>query len=584
MPLRKLICLCSMGALQFILSCSTDEKVTTPETPAIQYTEKKIGPAGGTMSDSTGMSISVPAGALAAATTISAGSYSSSDAFAAKYPATPFGCGAVECLPSGLTFSAPVVITIPLFGDMAIDSASLFFRDTVNNRWEYAGPALVDTSAGIATAQVSHFTTYAVFAFPAKWLEFFEEYLQDGSDPQGALSSYAAWVESTTGIYGQQRAFRGCCYRVSGIAYDVQYSIGGTGGSVQKQTGEQTAYTNTFSQRSFHSSYTSSDGKEIVFSMLVTLSLKCEVVPTLTAQKTTLKKDESTPVTATFPCGPIAFFAPVSGVTAGFAVSGPGRLDRTNVQVGSDGTATVNVTATDTGTITVTMNYGTCPCENCNEAKTVSTAILVPSTAILWRITVDAVWKNASFDYYNPILGRTMGRMTISDSFQIEFDVEYDPKQIFNNYYMKTICGLVVKQSQTSVVLSGSWKDVLNHDCTISSENLNVPSEVWYDACIYIDSSAYVEIELAQHIYCTSGHDHPERYLFSMDVIKNTSGSGSETWTDTVWTQWNEMSFSANGNDTSYSDSIQLNRNSMPTYEDYEYPNGVLYFSAIKLK
>lgn len=349
-------------------------------------TKKNVGPDGDTIIDINGASLEIPSGALLNNTEISFRSYSSDEIAQKKDKAIFLACCG-DFYPSGQIFFKPVTITLPSFSTLTYDTLSCFYLDTINKRWEYVGKAIASRDKKSVKVSVNHFTTFGVFNFPAEFLSEFERFLGNGSNPEEALDAFASWLENTTNIYNQHVVFNNCCYGVSGIFYDVTYKIGDVENTVQKQTGEKTEQVNTFSQREYHSQYQNADGKQIIFSILVTLYLKCSQKMELKSDKTEIKKGESAIVTANFKCGGSA----IAGQNVLFSVKGPATLNKDSVLSSVNGSALVKVTANDTGRITITAKYETCLCEECNREMSESIIINAVDTPIQkqwWHIKV----------------------------------------------------------------------------------------------------------------------------------------------------------------------------------------------------
>jgi len=119
-----------------------------------------IGPAGGTVTSADQrLQITIPAGALAANTTIGIGSITN--------PA-PGGMGAAFRLtPSGQTFAVPVTLTYkPAAGELDTDPSQVGLAfQTAAMTWQIVPGIVADTTAGTFTSTTTHFTDYAYVAF-----------------------------------------------------------------------------------------------------------------------------------------------------------------------------------------------------------------------------------------------------------------------------------------------------------------------------------------------------------------------------------------------------------------------------------
>ncbi|MBM4116641.1 hypothetical protein FJ251_02720 [bacterium] len=118
-----------------------------------------VGPAGGTFGFAAGaVTLSVPAGALAADTEISVSARSSHPASDAYAPGTCF-----EFAPDGLSFAAPVTLTIAY--DEAtlpagVGESSLELCEIVGDEWAVVPGYSVDTTANTLSAPIDGFSGY----------------------------------------------------------------------------------------------------------------------------------------------------------------------------------------------------------------------------------------------------------------------------------------------------------------------------------------------------------------------------------------------------------------------------------------
>jgi hypothetical protein len=118
-----------------------------------------IGPNGGTVTSADQrLTITIPAGALSANTTIGIGSITNT---------APGGMGtAFRLTPNGQTFAAPVTLTYKPAGELDTDptQVGLAFQ-TAAGSWQIVPGIVPDTTAGTFTSTTTHFTDYSYFAF-----------------------------------------------------------------------------------------------------------------------------------------------------------------------------------------------------------------------------------------------------------------------------------------------------------------------------------------------------------------------------------------------------------------------------------
>ncbi len=162
--LNALILLLVCTGLFINLSCGKEKSHKTE----VSYEDVTIPAAGGTVTSDSGITITVPAGAVSVDTAIRIREVPKSEALTAL---SPLGISesdvifSFEALPSGLTFDEPITVSAPVDDDLAgiipvvheIDSAAKSYSlvETVI----YSRP-----SQGTIEFEVSHFSSYAVTA------------------------------------------------------------------------------------------------------------------------------------------------------------------------------------------------------------------------------------------------------------------------------------------------------------------------------------------------------------------------------------------------------------------------------------
>jgi hypothetical protein len=99
-----------VAILLFVATCGSDDP-TDPDDG--QQSGGMIGPAGGTVTDGSGASVTIPAGALDREVAITvAGATGPADLPTGAATVVPL-LGGAACGPDGTAFSAPVTLTIP---------------------------------------------------------------------------------------------------------------------------------------------------------------------------------------------------------------------------------------------------------------------------------------------------------------------------------------------------------------------------------------------------------------------------------------------------------------------------------------
>jgi hypothetical protein len=147
-----------------------------------------VGPGGGTVSDAGGAAVSIPPGALADDTPITATTVASpTDLPYPTAPGQPF-MGAARFGPSGTTFLEPVQITIPLAQSMTPgDEVALFVYDETLPGWQGDATAVVAADGQSAIAAVTHFSLFIIIGDADLWFGafrrgFFDVCTQPASD------------------------------------------------------------------------------------------------------------------------------------------------------------------------------------------------------------------------------------------------------------------------------------------------------------------------------------------------------------------------------------------------------------------
>jgi len=160
-----------------------------------------IGPAGGTVTESTGAQVVIPAGALTQDTAIAV---TKTSLGAPPLPAgiTPFG-SIYAFTPHGTSFAVPVTMTVPF--DPALvptgSTATLYKTDATQGAWEEVSGSSVNGS--LMSGKVTSFS-YAFVGLkyygPSRQWQFFLDDNLDGLLPFGPENSQADFVSVSDGV------------------------------------------------------------------------------------------------------------------------------------------------------------------------------------------------------------------------------------------------------------------------------------------------------------------------------------------------------------------------------------------------
>jgi uncharacterized repeat protein (TIGR02543 family) len=228
-----------------------------------------VGPEGGTVTDSRGASVEIPAGALAEETTITIATYSDGGDIYSRHGVTPFTGGA-NFGPDGIEFLKPVTITLPTSQKMVPGQTQpLFMLDPDTGAWDMTGFTLTAAADGwSATAEVPHFTPYVSSLLPPDALSKIEEFF-DGTNGQVALGSYMAWFLTATNLYGYTTECSGAVYEVAGLFFDFTWQVDGVPGTAVSEYGDVSL--DTVAQLNYSYDTESTDGPEYIYNMLITV-------------------------------------------------------------------------------------------------------------------------------------------------------------------------------------------------------------------------------------------------------------------------------------------------------------------------
>ena len=183
-----------------------------------------VGPAGGTVTDSGGASVFIPAGALDAETAITVKTVPGKDDLPSEsQPFLPM-LGGARFGPSGTEFNFPVTLTIPVDPPVyASDTITVLYWDDLEGRWTaLQGPVTVVPGGRAVTVETTHFTLFSAIS---NVFDDFHENFGDGSTAGEAFSSYVSWFLANVTHMGRKGLYNGDCHEVVGIRIDLGYRV-----------------------------------------------------------------------------------------------------------------------------------------------------------------------------------------------------------------------------------------------------------------------------------------------------------------------------------------------------------------------
>lgn len=183
-----------------------------------------IGPSGGTVTDSGGASVTIPAGALDAETDITVRTLpEKNDLPSESQPFLPM-LGGAEFGPSGTEFDLPVTLTIPVDPPVgASDTVTVLYWDDAEDRWTaLQSPVTVLPGGAAVSVETSHFTLFSAIL---NVFDNFHANFGDGSTAQAAFDSYVAYFLSNVTWMDRKGLYREDCHKVVGIKIDLGYRV-----------------------------------------------------------------------------------------------------------------------------------------------------------------------------------------------------------------------------------------------------------------------------------------------------------------------------------------------------------------------
>lgn len=321
MRINKLFILLSLS-LTFLTGCSCSQKneenteQTNNNTPkTYERLEKSVGKSGGKVGDeSNGIVLNIPEGALKEDTSISAQFTIEAGTFS-EDPTMNFLCG-VEFGPSGTIFDKPVDVSMHLDKKPINDELSIYCYDETNDIWDFASTGTI--SGENVTFQITHFSKYKCLDLKKSTFDQYVYIVRDaqrtGKSDSWITETYLDYLLNDIHIMDYYSDFMGHVYEPKGFLFNGMYQIGDKSHDPDATTYRhgESGYVSSYSSRcgytidaSALSSYAeflkerekaAVENREIISISLTIYFKMVKPIIDLTAQKTELKKGESTTV------------------------------------------------------------------------------------------------------------------------------------------------------------------------------------------------------------------------------------------------------------------------------------------------
>lgn len=371
-PLAIMLILVS---LLIVASCGDDDDPATPPAPT-----NVIGPGGGTVTSAGGAQVTIPAGALAAETTIEVTTYAHPQECPRPTGPCPDYQGGAEFGPHGLSFSAPATVTIPCREELAPGSRfPLFVWDEDASAWAQTDfVATVAADGKTFSAPVTHFSVFGGFGGGEGGLfGAIDEQLCAGGDPATVMADFIAQFKRDIADVGDKGIHDDQCQEVTGIDFDIGVEIEGNWLSDFVREGETADHSLMFVYTAECGSGQSSGG---YCDATVVIYYEC-TAPGLAAAADPSRIDHgaSSTVMATLSCGALPF----PGQAIQFECFGDGDITTDLATTNPAGQAQTMYNAPDqNGEATVKAYHDACAGED--NAQTVQAAA---------GITVGSSWS-----------------------------------------------------------------------------------------------------------------------------------------------------------------------------------------------
>lgn len=337
--------------------------------------EKGIGSAGGEVKDeSTGLSLTVPTGALSSNTNITIECINDERLLSSE-PVMDF-LGAAEFQPSGTTFSKPVTVSMNLTKTPKNSNLAVFCYYETDDVWEYVTDATINGNK--ATFEITHFSKYQV---KDRTKDFLNEYTNivrhakanNMSDAE-ITEAFRDYLVNDKHIMDQYTTFNGYWYEPCGLKINGNYQINGKQGdseALSHREGENNKIGDKYglceidgatSNRQAEKS--ASQSSEIIDVLVIVEYSIIKPDIELTASKTKLSKGESATVNIRCHYTNVANFydeykdLDLAGYMLTITRPTHFTVDKTSVLTDSSGRASFTVTAKeDDEAETITVNF-----------------------------------------------------------------------------------------------------------------------------------------------------------------------------------------------------------------------------------
>lgn len=378
----------------FSLTCRNDKKTTYPVDDGSSQTV--IGPGGGSVADSYGASITVPAGAVSSNMKINVRTIHA-DSIPAELQSAVVG-NMIECLPHGATFLKPVTLVMPVTSGKtyeAGDTANVFFFNPDSSVWEMTDiPAVVTADGGHFQASVTHFTNFGTNTTGGHSGGGFFEPVKNATRTH--LTNYARmWADrfmQDRGGLNSKTGYADCCMDLAKAEFSFRFQSELYSDTYEFTYGKSEDCDRTESVHYSEGDYDPNTGSG--YNMRINVQI-CWVVCDPDMQFSVSPdhfevpddKGKTASITASVTCGSGGGSA-FGGQSVKFViVSGPGRVDPQMAQTDGSGTATGTYTVEQKGTASIRAEVQTCSA--ISPVITMQTAQVVVDTVIADRI--DAV-------------------------------------------------------------------------------------------------------------------------------------------------------------------------------------------------
>lgn len=354
--MEKSIKVCNAGSirvLHFILWVSVITLLGCP-----QHKGKLITPRGGTVSDPGGVSMIIPAGALARNTYITVTTFHDEAGMPDDGgPLLTFN-GAADFGPDGLEFQVPISVTFPSNKPLTPGARFPLFRyDEQNRIWKQTqSMATVSADGRSFSAEITHFSLYGGDGSLGEGglLDDFDNQFGDGGNPEAALDAYYNWLLEQRPV-GYKTVHDGRCVEVVGHFVELTYHVNGVSGDPLRAGGRSSDYTFMVD----YSSETVYKNSTTFYNLFATIYYDCSDPDfTVTASPSRISKKEQSAITARLICGAEPM---VSQPVTFEAIAGLGTVNPTEASTSSGGEAHTTFTAgEENGRESIYAHYITC--------------------------------------------------------------------------------------------------------------------------------------------------------------------------------------------------------------------------------